>query len=113
MSKYNSKKTIVDGIIFDSKKESVRYTELKLLKAAGIIKYFNCQPTFLLQDGYKKKDGKIVRPIMYIADFEIFYPDGHCEVEDVKSPGTITQVFRIKRKLLEMQYPEINFKLVL
>jgi len=113
MSKYNSKKTIVDGITFDSKKESVRYCELKLLEKAGIIKYFNCQPTFLLQDGYKKKDGKIVRPIMYIADFEIFYPDGHCEVEDVKSPGTITQVFRIKRKLLEMQYPEINFKLVL
>ena len=113
MSKYNSKKTIVDGITFESKKESVRYCELKLLEKAGIIKYFNCQPTFLLQDGYKKKDGKIVRPIMYIADFEIFYPDGHCEVEDVKSPGTITQVFRIKRKLLEMQYPEINFKLVL
>ena len=113
MSKYHNKKCIVDGIIFSSKKESLRYCELKLLKKAGLIKDFNCQPTFLLQDGYKKKDGKIVRPIMYIADFEIFYPDGHCEVEDVKSPGTITQVFRIKRKLLEMQYPEINFKLVL
>ena len=113
MSKYKNKTCVIDGIKFQSIKEGVRYNELKLLEKAGIIKYFNCQPTFLLQDGYKKKDGKIVRPIMYIADFEIFYPDGHCEVEDVKSPGTITQVFRIKRKLLEMQYPEINFKLVL
>jgi len=35
ISKYNSKKTTIDGILFQSKKEAERYTELKLLEKAG------------------------------------------------------------------------------
>ena len=38
MSKYNSKKTVVDGQTFDSKKEANRYQELVLLEKAGVIK---------------------------------------------------------------------------
>lgn len=34
MNKYFNQKTIVDGIKFDSKKESIRYQELKLLEKA-------------------------------------------------------------------------------
>ena len=37
MSKYGNKKTIVDGIPFDSKKEAARYQELRLLDEAGEI----------------------------------------------------------------------------
>ena len=34
MNKYFNQKTIIDGIKFDSKKEAIRYTELKLLEKA-------------------------------------------------------------------------------
>ena len=37
-NKYGNKKTVVDGITFDSRKEAKRYQELKLLEKAGEIK---------------------------------------------------------------------------
>ena len=37
MSKYHSVKTVVNGIVFDSKKEAKRYYELLLLEKAGEI----------------------------------------------------------------------------
>ena len=109
--KYHAKKTVVDGIKFASKKESERYIQLKLLQTAGIIKSFSCQPEFVLQEGYRRKDKKKIRAIKYIADFQVEYFDGHTEIEDVK--GILTQVFRIKQKMLEKLYPDINFKVVL
>jgi len=108
--KYHAKKTVVDGITFDSNKESVRYIELRNLKMVGIIKEFTCQPSFVLQEGYKRKDGKRIRAIRYVADFEVVYPDGHTEIEDVKSVATVTPVYKIKKKMLEKIYPDINFK---
>ena len=86
--KYHAKKTIIDNITFASIKESERYSELKLLQASGIIKSFTCQPSFTLQEGYKRKDGKRIRAIKYVGDFEVEYPDGHVEIEDVKTKGT-------------------------
>lgn len=108
-SKYGAIKTIVDGITFDSKKEALRYSELKLLQKLGVIKSFSCQPVFLLLDGYKRSDGKRIRPIKYVADFLINYPDGSVDIEDVK--GILTEVFKIKRKLLEAKY-DIIIKIV-
>lgn len=93
---------MVDGITFDSKKESLRYCQLVLMERAGIIKTFSLQPEFILQEGYRRKDGKTIRPIKYIADFKVEYPDGHIEIEDSK--GFSTEVFKIKRKLLEAKY---------
>jgi hypothetical protein len=104
-SKYGAKKTTIDGITFDSIKESKRYHDLKLLKRAGIIKDFTCQPMFILQDGYRRKDGKKIIAIKYFADFKVEYPDGKIEYEDVKSPATAKkESFIIKRKLLEAKY---------
>lgn len=48
MSKYNSKKTVVDGQKFDSKKEARRYQELLLLEKAGAIKNLSRQVKFVL-----------------------------------------------------------------
>jgi hypothetical protein len=102
MTKYHAKLTIIDGIKFASKKEASRYAELKLLQKAGIIKTFSLQPEFVLQEGYRRKDGKAIRAIKYIADFKVEYPDGHIEIEDTK--GMQTDVFKLKRKLLEAKY---------
>lgn len=108
-AKYKSKKTIVDGISFPSRKEARRYQELKLLKKAGEIKDFELQPEFELQPKFKFF-GRTIRPIKYIADFRVIYPDGTEIIEDTK--GIETDVFKIKKKMLLYRYPEINFKVV-
>ena len=45
--KYRSKRTVVDGITFDSKKEANRYCELKLLEKSGEIKNLELQKKYI------------------------------------------------------------------
>ena len=108
-NKYNNKKTIVDGIKFDSEMESHYYIYLKQLKEIGEVVDFVLQPTYLLQEGFDL-NGKRIRPITYRADFKVIYKDGHEEVIDVK--GKLTEEFKIKRKILLYRYRDINFKCV-
>ena len=108
-SKYNNRKTVVDGITFDSKKEADYYCALKLLKQSGEIRDFGLQPKYELQPAFEK-NGKKYRPITYVADFVIVNNDGTTEVVDVK--GVETQVFKIKKKMFEYQYPELELKIV-
>ncbi len=108
-SKYNNQKTMVDGIEFDSKKEADYYIHLKLLKKAGEIKDIGLQQRFVLQPGFEK-NGVKYQPITYIADFVITNNDGTTEVVDIK--GVETQVFKIKKKLFEYMYPDLNLKVV-
>lgn len=106
-NKYHNRKTVVDGITFDSKKESDYYCQLKMLKMAGEIDDFELQVPFELQPKYKR-DGRIIKAINYIADFVVIYKDGHKEVVDVK--GTLTDVYKIKKKMLLYKYKDIIFK---
>ena len=108
-NKYKNKKTIVDGIKFDSEMESHYYIYLKHLKEIGEVVDFVLQPTYLLQEGFDL-NGKRIRPITYKADFKVIYKDGHEEVIDVK--GKLTEEFKIKRKMLLYRYRDINFKCV-
>jgi len=108
-NKYNNQKTIVDGIEFDSKKEADYYCRLRLLKKAGEIKDIGLQQKYILQPGFEK-NGIKYQPIVYIADFVITNNDGTTEVIDTK--GVETQVFRIKKKLFEYVYPELELKIV-
>lgn len=108
-NKYKNKKTIVDGIKFDSEMESHYYIYLKQLKEIGEVVDFVLQPTYLLQEGFDL-NGKRIRPITYKADFKVIYKDGHEEVIDVK--GKLTEEFKIKRKMLLYRYRDINFKCV-
>lgn len=106
MSKYRARKTEIDGIVFDSAKESRRYAELKLLAAAGEIHSLRLQPRFELE-AKRYIDGKLQRAIVYVADFA--YKIGTYEIiEDVK--GCKTQVYKIKRKLLLARYPGIDHR---
>ena len=108
-NKYKNKKTMVDGIKFDSEMESHYYIYLKQLKEIGEVVDFVLQPTYLLQEGFDL-NGKRIRPITYKADFKVIYKDGHEEVIDVK--GKLTEEFKIKRKMLLYRYRNINFKCV-
>ncbi|MGE8207731.1 DUF1064 domain-containing protein [Heyndrickxia sp. NPDC080065] len=99
--KYGNKKTMVDGITFDSKAEAVYYNQLKWLKQAKQIKDFKLQPRYILQEAFSK-NGKNFRKIEYVADFEVLKLDGSVEVIDIK--GVETKEFAIKRKLFERKY---------
>ena len=103
MSKYNSKKTVVDGQVFDSRKEAKRYQELALLENVGAIKNLSRQVKFVLIPSQRDEaTGKVVeRECSYKADFE-YTEDGKTVVEDVK--GFKTKEYIIKRKLLLWRY---------
>ena len=93
--KYLNRKTVVDGITFDSAKEARRYGELKLLERAGQITGLEIQPSFRL----------VVNNCLictYRADFRYTTDTPHVRglvvVEDVK--GIKTPVYRLKKKLM-------------
>ena len=108
MNKYKNKKTQVDMYVFDSIAESRRYKELALLEKAGEIENLQLQPKFLLQESFKK-NGKTYRKIEYIADF-MYEEKGKVIIEDVKVMET--KEFKIKRKLFEYKYPDLELKLI-
>lgn len=101
--KYGNRKTVVDGIKFDSKLEAKRYSELKLLEKAGVIKGLELQPKFRLIPTFRK-NGKTYRGITYIADFAYYDENERYIVEDVK--GYKTKEYQIKRKLFEYTFPD-------
>jgi hypothetical protein len=111
MNKYHSKKTIVDGITFDSLKESQRYLVLKMMEKSGVITDLELQPEFLLQERFVF-NGKYIREIRYIADFSYTYK-GKQIIEDIKSKATMTPIYLLKKKMLQFNYRDINFYEVL
>ena len=111
--KYHNKKTVADGIKFDSKLEAKRYGQLKLMERAGVIRNLELQPEYELIPSFSK-NGKTWRRTVYKADFRyILCEDDKIIIEDVKgSTAVITDVFRLKQKLFEYQYPELSIKIV-
>lgn len=110
VNKYRNTKIIIDGIEFQSKKEGLRYKELRLLERAGLIKELKMQTSFELQPSFKK-NGKTIRAITYKSDFDYYTKDGRHVVEDVKSKATEKdKVYRLKRKMLQYKYNNIEFK---
>src|SRR4051812_28082113 len=102
-SKYRAVRTEVDGIVFASKREAKRYSELKMLRDSGHIFLLVRQPRYrLVVNGKHCGD--------YVADFEYFpmkaggteYDPGRKVIEDVK--GVKTPVYRLKKKLVEAIY---------
>ena len=108
MNKYRNKKVQVDMYVFDSIAESVRYKELKLLEQAGEISELTLQPRFLLQEAFRK-NGKSYRKIEYIADLQ-YIEKGKTIVEDVK--GIQTDVFKLKHKIFEKLYPDLELRII-
>lgn len=110
-NKYHNKKTRIDNIEFDSIKESNRYLELKQMQSLGIINSLVEQVKLELQPRFIS-NGKIIRPINYVADFG--YKDtktGMMIYEDVKSKATQKdKVYCLKIKMLKYKYPNIDFR---
>lgn len=103
MSKYGAKKTVVDGITFDSKREAERYCELKLLLRGKAIRDLRLQVKYELVPAVRYNGKVMQRAINYYADF--VYTDnrtGEEIVEDVK--GYKTQVYTMKKKMMLEKY---------
>ena len=108
MSKYHSKKTVVDGMVFDSKKEARRFNVLKALEEVGEISDLQRQVEFLLLPEQREADtvgarggihkGKLIeRKVTYTADFT-YWKNGEYVVEDAK--GVRTTEYVLKRKMM-------------
>ena len=108
MNKYRNRKILIDNHRFDSELEATRYCQLKLLQRAKQISNLRLQVPFLLQESFKK-NGKTHREINYIADF-VYEENGQTIVEDTK--GMKTETFKIKQKLFEYKYPDLNLKII-
>lgn len=104
--KYRNKKTVINGITFDSKKEAERYALLKLLEKAGKITDLKMQQKFLIVP----KAGNNPRAHYYIADFT-YTENGKKIIEDVKSAITKKNpVYRLKKALILYLYPDCEFR---
>lgn len=99
-NKYNNKITELDGIKFHSKKEALRYSQLKLYEKGGLIANLRLQVKYELIPKLVI-NGKTERAISYVADF--VYIDtvySNEVVEDVK--GMMTDVFKLKYRLMKL-----------
>lgn len=100
--KYRNEKVHMDGLTFDSAKESRRYLELKLMERAGAIRGLAVHPVFdIIVNGQKVCN--------YVSDFD--YVDcstGKRVVEDTKGFDpktgwdTRTPIYRLKCKLMKI-----------
>jgi hypothetical protein len=101
--KYRNTPTFVGMIRFDSKAEAKRYCELKLLAQGRAIDDLKRQVTFALY-------GRNGAPVSnYRCDF-MYSENEKIVVEDVK--GMETPEFKLKAKLFQDNYPEIDFRIV-
>ena len=90
-SKYGNIKTRVDGFLFDSRRESLRYKELNILEKNGNIEHLQMQVPYQIE-----VNG--IKICKYVCDFRYLEKD-RMVVEDCK--GMKTSVYQLKKKLMK------------
>ena len=102
-NKFGAKKTTVNGIIFSSKGESERYSELRYAELAGIISDLQIQykvPVYVRE----------LKAFCYVADYFYFDSTTNTQViEDYK--GVRTAIFNLKWKIVKALHPEWEFRI--
>ena len=112
-SKFHAYKAMVDGIQFDSLNESRYYVQIKQIRDCkqpteyGILLSFEMQVPYEIVPSFLK-NGHRIRKMEYLADFVLHYDSGRTRVIDVK--GVETDVFKLKKKLVEYKYPEVEIE---
>lgn len=100
-SKYRNTPTNFEGHRFDSAAECDYYKHLMKLERAGEVLMILRQVPFHLTANSEN----IAK---YVCDFQVFYKD---RVEFVDVKGLETDMFKLKKKLVESQYP-VEIKIV-
>lgn len=118
----NVRKPVHDGIRFDSKREFLRYMDLKLLEKAGEIQELEVHPKYPITIGgvdimlCSNQHMKWDRHLTYEADFTYFqrvpgtnYNKHRRVIEDVKmQSGHRTDVYKLKRALMKAMGHDIE-----
>ena len=122
-TKYHNKKTLIDGMICDSRKEADHYCELKIQKRTGEIIDFFQQVPLLVNEGYYN-NGEWVQPVYYKADFVVIQYGYNFDVGDTNKPikyvkteihevkGYWTKEAKVKWKIVVNRYPEYKFLVI-
>ena len=99
MNKYNAKKTVYNGELYDSKAEASFAAKLdiarKAKEASERVVEIERQPKFPIEI-----EGEKI--CTYKGDFLVTYANGDVKLYDVK--GVATPVYRLKKKLVEAIY---------
>lgn len=96
--KYRNERTLIDGVMFDSRAEARRWLDLCALERGKVITNLRRQVRFVLIPRLPRPSGGIERETAYVADFVYTDEAGRQVVEDVK--GAATPEYRLKRKLM-------------
>jgi cellobiose phosphorylase len=99
--KYNNIHTLYKGKIFSSKLEANHAAELDMLRHAKDIRQRVESVTYQYRIPVVVNNVKICD---YYADFYVLFADGHKEIHESK--GFKTQIYKIKKKLVEAIYGE-------
>lgn len=101
-AKYGNKKTLCNGILFDSGHEADRYLELKALQELGHIRDLELQPKYGIF-ACEMATGRGIEVASFKADFRYFDIDAdRARVEDTKSDATKGETaYRLRKKLVE------------
>lgn len=112
--KFSAIKKEIDGHLFDSTGEANAYLLLRQWQMAGAISDLEIQPRYLIQECHyhvvnprTKAGHSKAKNVFYVPDFR-FQRNGKTVVVDFK--GCKTAVYRIKAKMFQETYPEIEFQ---
>lgn len=99
-NKYHNQPVIINGIRFQSKKEGLRYQDLKSAEKAGAIIKFTLQPRF-----------DFPMKFFYKADFKYWdVKKNKWIIEDTK--GFKDKVFILKEKCFRYFYPDLELRVI-
>lgn len=107
-SKMGNVRTFYAGRWFDSAGEAARYAELEALEQAGVIADLRCQVAFVIVDAVRDPyTGVRYAARKYVVDY-LYREGGRLIAEDFK--GYETPMFRLKRQLFLLRYPDIELR---
>ncbi len=103
--KYRNRSCEFQGVKYDSLKEGNYALHLHYEQMAREIQRWEPKPKYrLVVNG---------APICTIVpDFLVVTRDGKTEVHEIKSKPTMTPVWRLKKKLFEVLYPDIIYRVI-
>ena len=108
--KYGNHSATYDGNVFDSRKEALYAAELDLLKKARLPKDRVVKVESQVNVDLMVNGKKVCR---IIPDFRVTFADGHVEWHEVKSHGTMTAVWRVKKNLFQALFPNEVYRVIL
>jgi hypothetical protein len=104
-NKYNAEICEYNCRKYDSKKEMEYAVNLDWKKKGGLIK--DWIPQFKIEIIVA---GQFI--CNYLVDFKVIYSDGHEKYHEVKSEGTMTDLWKLKWKLVKALYPHYKWVLI-